>query len=101
MLLTGLRGVGKTVLLTTFAEIAESAGFQASVHEVTEGSDFPLIMARLTRKTLLAMSAPERRRDKLRRALGVLKAFSRAFRMGRKLALTWTRRWARRIPGIS
>lgn len=50
MLITGLRGVGKTVLLNTFSDIAIEAGWHA-------------------------MSAVERVRDRARRALGVLSAF--------------------------
>jgi hypothetical protein len=76
MMLTGLRGVGKTVLLTTFADIGESHGFFPTVHEITEGANFPAIMARLARKTLLSMNPIERLRDKARRALSILKAFS-------------------------
>ncbi|MGH8982605.1 MAG: hypothetical protein ACRDY6_01865 [Acidimicrobiia bacterium] len=35
MLITGLRGVGKTVLLNTFEAIAEEAGFRTAKSEIT------------------------------------------------------------------
>lgn len=75
MLITGLRGVGKTVLLNTFSDIAIEAGWHAATTEIRQNSELSTVMARLTRRVLLEMSAVERVRDRARRALGVLSAF--------------------------
>lgn len=76
MLITGLRGVGKTVLLNTFGDIGEAEGFHTAHQEMTEGTDFPSMIARMSRRVLLELDRSARIRDRLRRALGVLKAFS-------------------------
>jgi AAA ATPase domain len=75
-LLTGLRGVGKTVLLNEFEDLADSRGF---FHEHIEVSEDGKLAARLVpafRKILLAMDAKRRIGERVRRGLGVLKAFS-------------------------
>lgn len=76
LLMTGLRGVGKTVLLSALEGIAEEAGFRTAAAEITHETDFAVLMARLTRRALLALSATGRLRDHARRAASVLKAFS-------------------------
>jgi AAA ATPase domain len=75
MLITGLRGVGKTVLLNTFADHARDAGWFAATTEIRQDTELSSVMARLSRRVLLEMSAHERLRDRARRALGVLRAF--------------------------
>jgi hypothetical protein len=75
-MLTGLRGVGKTVLLNEFELIAEARGY---FHEHIEVSDEGRLATRLVaafRKVLLAMDAKRRIGERVRHALGVLKAFS-------------------------
>lgn len=75
-LLTGLRGTGKTVLLNEFEDLAEGRGYFHEYIEVNEdGSLAPAIAAAL-RRILLAMDAKRRIGGAVRRALGVLKAFS-------------------------
>lgn len=76
MLVTGLRGVGKTVLLNQFEGIAEEGGFETAFKEVTEDEDFRLVLARMLRRILLSLSTEERIRDRARRALGILRGFS-------------------------
>ncbi len=76
LLMTGLRGVGKTVLLSTFEGIAEDAGFRTAIAEITHESDFAALVTRLTRRALLSLSGADRLRDRARRAASVLKAFS-------------------------
>jgi hypothetical protein len=75
MLITGLRGVGKTVLLNTFSEIATEAGWFGATTEIRQNTELSNVMARMTRRVLLEMSAVERLRDRARRALGILRAF--------------------------
>ena len=76
LMMTGLRGVGKTVLLATLEGIAEEVGFRTASAEITHETDFGTVMVRLTRRALLSLSATGRLRDKARRAASVLKAFS-------------------------
>lgn len=77
LMLTGLRGVGKTILLGEFARIAEGYGWAHGRHEAALAGTVPLprIMARLVRKAILRLSAGQRLADRTQRALRVLKAF--------------------------
>ncbi len=76
MMITGLRGVGKTVLLTTFRDIAESQGFKTSLSEITHETDFKSALARQARRIVLSLSLLEKVKDKVWQAAGVLKSFS-------------------------
>jgi len=75
-LLTGLRGVGKTVLLNEFERIADTRGFFHAHVEVAEDGRLPGRLAGALRRVLLQMDARRRIGQRVRRALGVLKAFS-------------------------
>ncbi|TPW16293.1 MAG: AAA ATPase [Acidimicrobiaceae bacterium] len=75
MLLTGLRGVGKTVLLNEFGSIAEREGWVRAHLEATEDIRLPTALAGITRRVLLELSLKERSKDRARRALGVLRSF--------------------------
>ena len=75
LLLTGLRGVGKTVLLREFGRIGERRGWVCQHVEVREDQSFPEVMAVLMREALLRLSTGELMADRVRRALGVLKSF--------------------------
>ena len=74
-LLTGLRGVGKTVLLKEFGRLAAGHGWVHEQVEVTEDFVFTEGVAVLARKALLRLRVRDRVRDRARRALGVLSAF--------------------------
>lgn len=74
-MLTGLRGVGKTVLLGEFDRIAEGRGWVHQQIEVDERSRFHSDMEKMVRRALLGLSAGRRLADQARRALGVLKSF--------------------------
>ncbi len=71
----GLRGVGKTVLLNRFAEIAEREGFAIGFIEAPESGDFRALLAGHLRKILLAYDN-QRKTAKVLKALRVLKAFT-------------------------
>ncbi len=75
-LLTGLRGTGKTVLLNEFEDLAEGRGYFHEYIEVNEDGTLAPAIAAALRRVLLAMDAKRRLGDAVRRALGVLKAFS-------------------------
>lgn len=72
---TGLRGVGKTVLLNQFRDIATHAGMEVAFIEAPEDGSFVQKLAIRLRSVLYGMlrSAPK---EAITRALGVLKAFS-------------------------
>lgn len=53
MIITGLRGVGKTVLLNAFEDTAIEHDWIAATHELDEDSSFPEAIARKLRKALL------------------------------------------------
>lgn len=75
ILLTGLRGVGKTVLLNEIRQRAQQAGYRSMLVETPEETG---LVKRLTielRSLLLQMDRASRRAIKVRKALGTLKAF--------------------------
>lgn len=76
LMLTGLRGVGKTVLLNEFSKIALQRGYIHQHIEADETTNFPSAVASTMRKILLQLSAAYRLGDRIQRALGVLKAFT-------------------------
>jgi hypothetical protein len=75
LLITGLRGVGKTVLLNEFEVFCQEAGWPGETKEIGRGTSLATLIGRTARKALLQMSARKRAGATLRRALGVLKAF--------------------------
>lgn len=91
MILTGLRGVGKTVLLNGFADQARAAHWEvveleASKHEDTQ---FRQVLASLLRSALLQMSPRKRWNDRARRAAEVLSSFALSVTQEG----TWTASW--------
>jgi hypothetical protein len=78
-LVTGLRGVGKTVLLHEFGRVAGKRGFIHEHIEVHEGDQLPLQIAVMARKALLKLGGKKKVKGVNRRALGVLKAFTLAY----------------------
>ena len=76
LMLYGLRGVGKTVLLNRFSEIAENEKYIVQQIEMSENDEFKKVIANYIRKILLKISKIENAKEKLIKALGVFKAFS-------------------------
>jgi len=73
----GLRGVGKTVLLMELDILASEAGWATTdVQEVGSQPDFRSTFAQMAARLLREMSLRHRMRDRVERALGVVKAFS-------------------------
>jgi hypothetical protein len=75
MLITGLRGVGKTVLLTSFEERARERDWTTVEAEITKGTEFGARMGQLVRRALLQLAPRARWEDRARRAAAVLKSF--------------------------
>lgn len=73
----GLRGVGKTVLLMELDILASEAGWATTdVQEVGSQADFRATFAQMASRLLREMSRRHRLRERIERALGVVKAFS-------------------------
>jgi hypothetical protein len=79
MVITGLRGVGKTVLLDVFRETAEDHRWATIQWEVEKNADFASIMAAQVRLALLQIAPKARWADRLLRAAAVLKSFTITF----------------------
>lgn len=76
MIITGLRGVGKTVLLGEFRAKAEEQGWAAAEAEITKQVEFGHRMAQLARRALLQIAPKARWKERARRAAGILKSFT-------------------------
>lgn len=76
MIISGLRGVGKTVLLGEFRRTAEAKGWATVEAEITRALEFGPRVAQLARRALLQMAPKARWRDRALRAASVLKSFS-------------------------
>lgn len=75
MFVSGQRGVGKTVLLREFDQIAVSKGWVVLRREVVDPDGFALMMARQAERALLELSPPERWRDRAKRAAATISSF--------------------------
>jgi hypothetical protein len=75
MILIGLRGVGKTVLLNEIDKLADTERFRTLFLEVHEGKSFPLLLAPHLRTLLLQLDTKAQIKEKIRYGLGVLKSF--------------------------
>ena len=76
VLLTGLRGVGKTVLLEEFRSLADERGWVSAFVEADSGRPFRLLACRSMTSSLRATSLRHRASARLRGALRVFRSFS-------------------------
>lgn len=81
VLLVGLRGVGKTVLLRRMQKEANDSGMDTIWIEAPEGRSLPAMLAPQLRLALLRLSNDERSRDLARRALRALAGFAGSLRV--------------------
>jgi hypothetical protein len=81
LLMVGLRGVGKTVLLDDMRLQAEGAGIQTVAVEAPEGRSLPAMLAPALRQALLRLSRSEQARAGAQRALRALAGFARALKV--------------------
>ncbi len=75
MIVIGLRGVGKTVLLGEFLARARERGWTTVDAEITKHEDFGQRMAMLARRALLQVAPRARWKERGRRAAQVLRSF--------------------------
>lgn len=81
VLMVGLRGVGKTVLLDRMREEAEGTDLHALFVEAPEGRSLPALLAPRLRQVLLRLSRHARAQDLAQRALRGLAGFATALKM--------------------
>lgn len=81
LLLTGLRGVGKTVLLNEIERVAQNSGFRTILVEAHEGKSLAVLLAPHLRRLLFGLDRIAGAGDKARRGLAVLKSFIGAIKM--------------------
>lgn len=73
---TGLRGVGKTVLLGEYEKIAAEESWVAVKAEVSKSTQFSHQIANLARRALFQVSPKAKWKDRAREAAATLKSFS-------------------------
>jgi hypothetical protein len=83
----GLRGVGKTVLLNAFNEIAEDEGLHVGYIEAPETGDLRNLLAARLRKILLALDRAGKVSRAAKRALGALRSFNYNLSDGTSISL--------------
>jgi hypothetical protein len=81
LLLTGLRGVGKTVLLNEIDRIAQTAGYRTILVEAHEGKPLAVLLAPHLRRLLFDLDRIAGAGDKVRRGIAVLKSFVGAIKI--------------------
>jgi hypothetical protein len=81
VLMVGLRGVGKTVLLYRMRDDAEGAGIHSLRIEAPEGRSLPAMLAPELRQALLRLSRNQRAKARAQRALRALAGFARALKV--------------------
>lgn len=80
LILVGLRGVGKTVLLDHIREQAERRGILTIRIEAPEQRSLPAMLAPQLRQTLLKLSRVEKARELAQRGLRALAGFAKALK---------------------
>ncbi|MDP2865020.1 MAG: ATP-binding protein, partial [Elusimicrobiota bacterium] len=75
LLLVGLRGVGKTVLLNEIERLTNTAGYHTITLEAHEDKPLAALLAPHLRRILFELDRMEGLSNKVKRGLGVLKSF--------------------------
>jgi predicted transcriptional regulator len=81
ILVIGLRGVGKTVLLDKIREDAAASGMETIRVEAPENRSLPAILAPQLRQSLLRLSRNEQAKELAQRALRGLAGFAKALKV--------------------
>jgi Cdc6-like AAA superfamily ATPase len=74
-IITGLRGVGKTVLLNTFEDLAESTGYLTAFRELTQETSLPELLAKDVQRLLRELKLSAKLANAVRASLSNLSAF--------------------------
>lgn len=81
LILLGLRGVGKTVLLNRLKADADKLGFQTAKIEAPEEGALPQLLVPELRKILFSLDLIVRTGNKVRQAMAALRNFGSAFKI--------------------
>ncbi len=81
VLMVGLRGVGKTVLLDRMREDAEGAGIHTMRIEAPESRSLPALLAPQLRQALLRLSQNDKSKALAQRALRALAGFAKGLKL--------------------
>ncbi len=81
LLLTGLRGVGKTVLLNEMERMAQVGGYRTILFEAHENKALGVLLIPHLRRVLYDLDRMAGTGDKVRRGLGVLRSFIGAIKV--------------------
>lgn len=81
MMLTGLRGVGKTVLLNKIERLAKEQGYKTILFEVQEGQSLAQVLATSLRNVLYELNLLAGAGEKVRRGLMILRNFIGAVKL--------------------
>lgn len=80
LILVGLRGVGKTVLLVKIRDLAASEGYKAVLVEAHEHKSLPALLVPPLRQILFSLDAMASVSEKARRGLRILAGFIKSFK---------------------
>lgn len=80
LILVGLRGVGKTVLLNRIWDQAQTDGYKSLLIEAHEDKELPALLVPYLRKLLFALDVKENLSDKVKRGFRVLGSFVKSFK---------------------
>ena len=81
LILLGLRGVGKTVLLNRIDQIAEELGCETSIFEANPDQKLPELFTRQLHRLLLKIDRRKRMSHEVQKAFSMLQAFASIFRV--------------------
>ena len=81
VLMVGLRGVGKTVLLDRMRDDAEATGVQTLRIEAPEGRSLPALLAPQLRQALLRLSRQQSAKELAQRGLRALAGFAKSLKV--------------------
>lgn len=81
LMLLGLRGVGKTVLLNKIGQKAEKIGYSLVKLEAPEGQRLAQYLAPALKSVLIRLSKVEKAKELASQALGALQGFASAFKI--------------------
>lgn len=76
MIVTGLRGVGKTVLLNALEDVSVERGWIAEAREIDDDTPFPVLIARSAKRILSELRPTRKVAERVLRSLGTLGSFT-------------------------
>ena len=85
ILMVGLRGTGKTVLLHEMAKLAAEQGYQVAMIEANEKKPFAVLLLPELRRILFALDRGERISQKVKKAFRVFKSFITVLKLSIKM----------------